>query len=140
MSLPSLILALLSPLAAKLNPKPQQATKRELELEAEVKRLTFALEHWRTSCNALWDESHRQRAEIADLRHSRQRAQAFFQEQFAAQHQQQAQHNAQNLQQSLAQQNAVYAQQQNINPLSQVVDYRVCNCTPGRSSLFAPDA
>jgi hypothetical protein len=54
MSLASLILAFLSPLAAKLNPKP---TKRELELEAEVKRLTFALDYWRTAYNALWDET-----------------------------------------------------------------------------------
>ena len=58
MSLTSLILALLPTAAARLNPKP---TKRERELEADVERLSFALDYWRSSWHQLWAENERMR-------------------------------------------------------------------------------
>jgi hypothetical protein len=64
MSLTSLFLGLV---LFPIKPILPQKTKRELELEAELERATFALNHWRTSWHALWAENEQLRAERATL-------------------------------------------------------------------------
>ena len=44
-----------------LKPAIPQKTARELELEAELERANFALNHWRTSWHALWADNERLR-------------------------------------------------------------------------------
>ena len=70
MSLTSLFLSLvLFPLKPKPAPPPKDQspngpkTQRELELEDELQRATFALSYWRTSWHDLWAENERLRAE-----------------------------------------------------------------------------
>jgi type II secretory pathway component PulJ len=61
MSLTSLILSLaIIPLKA-IRQQPTKS-KRELELEAEVRRLSFALDYWRNAASALMLENERLRA------------------------------------------------------------------------------
>ena len=61
MSLTSLFLSLV---LFPLKPKPPvEKTQRELELEDELQRATFALSYWRTSWHDLWAENERLRAE-----------------------------------------------------------------------------
>jgi hypothetical protein len=121
MSLASLILAFLPPLAAKLNPKPQPATKRERELEAEVERLTFALDYWRTTANRIVAANDQLRDDCYTLQlEARQLSRAWCDAQQLAQYQ--------NCHNALAQQQA---------RLQEAYDF-ICNCTPGRAQLLAP--
>ena len=70
MSLTSLFLSLVlfplrtNPLTGlKAKPAPRLKTARELELEDELRRATFALSYWRTSWHDLWAENERLRAQ-----------------------------------------------------------------------------
>jgi hypothetical protein len=138
MSLPSLILSLvLFPLKPKPAPPPKKdqspngPTARELELEAELERATFALSTWRSSWHALWAENERLRAQRQARTNPLQTS------------------KPDHIFQNLTQLQHYQAQQTRLHALAQhhLADYESKfgpdhnpDCAPARTSLLKPDA